>query len=237
MVERSCALFDIDNTIYQGYLIFDLAQAQVEAKLLPERSLDQLHKDTELYSSGQIAYETYAEQAMTHWAQGLVGNPDTYKRVMTHTQEYLRNNREKFFNFFEVLTRRLADTHDLYLVTAEPGFVCQVIRSMFPITGFAASKFSVSRGSFTGMARVLATSQDKAMAINLILASHNVDNSIAFGDSSSDVDMLERAAYKICVDHPRSTLRDIALERGPGRGWFVVQPESVIEQVSDLLLK
>lgn len=238
MAERSFALFDIDNTIYQGYVIFGLAQAQVDERLLAKRSLDQLYKDTDLYNSsnGQVSYETYAEQAMTHWAEGLVGKP--YKKVLTHAQEFLNDNRRNFYNFFEVLTEQLRGTHNLYLVTAEPQFICQAIGSMFPVTSFASSEFNVNRrGRFTGMAKVLATSQDKDLAIASMLASHNLDNSIAFGDASSDEDMLERATYKICVDHPKSTLRNIVLKKRSERGWFVVHPDNIIERVSELLKK
>lgn len=233
MVERSFALFDIDNTIYQGYVIFGLAQAQVDAKLLPERSLNQLNKDTDLYKRKVIPYEEYADQAMRHWAEGLVGKP--YNKVLAHAQDFLRKHQNNFFNFFEALAGQLADKHDLYLVTAEPGFVCQAISNIFPITDYAASEFYVSGSRFTGMAKVLATSQDKDLAIDLMLRGHTTERSFAFGDSRSDKDMLERATYKICIDYPESTLRDIALERGSGRGWFVVHPDSVIERVSELL--
>lgn len=234
MAERSFALFDIDNTIYQGYVIFGLAQAEVDVKLFPKEVLKQLYEDTNLYVQKKILYADYANQAMTHWAEGLVGK--SYNEVLIHAKDFLRNNQKNFFNFFKVLTKRLADKHDLYLVTAEPEFVCQAIGNMFPITGSVASKFYVSDGRFTGMARVLATSQDKGLAIDSMLASHTTDNSIAFGDSSSDVDMLERATYKICVDHPKSTLRDIALERGPDKGWFVVQAEDIVEKIARLRL-
>lgn len=234
MTERGFALFDIDNTVYNGYVIFDLAQAQVEEKLLSKEVLEQLNTDTDRYTRKIILYEEYADQAMKHWAEGLSGK--TEDRISTHAQRFLRNNREKFFNYFEAVVKLLVDTHDLYLVTAEPKFVCQAISDIFPINGSAASEFYVNKGRFSGMAKVLATSQDKNSAIDSILADHISERSFAFGDASSDVDILERATYKICVDHPRSTLRDTALEKGKQKGWFVVQPENVIEQVSTLLL-
>lgn len=73
MIEKNrVALFDIDNTIYDGYIIFPLTKLQAEYDLVPSDCYKDLQNDVENYNSTKD-YETFARNAMRHWAIGLAG--------------------------------------------------------------------------------------------------------------------------------------------------------------------
>jgi phosphoserine phosphatase len=58
MVRKKIALFDIDKTIYDGYLIFPLAEYFLKECIIKKDIVDSLYHDLDLYRSRQVDYET-----------------------------------------------------------------------------------------------------------------------------------------------------------------------------------
>lgn len=126
-------------------------------------------------------------------------------------------------------------THDIYLVTAEPQFVTQAVKNIFPIAGAAYSEFEVVGGVFTGEANVLASGQDKSSAIENLLTGYTLEESFGFGDSVSDIDMLEKTSFPICIRRPKQE-SNLALRRyARSKGWNIVNPGSTDKKVRNIL--
>ena len=102
MDERKIALFDIDKTIYNGYLIFPLAEYFFSEHIIGKDVVDTLYKDLYLYRSKQIDYETSVENFNIHLAYGLKGNPPNLILVATNTFLETREG-SNFFSFAEPL--------------------------------------------------------------------------------------------------------------------------------------
>ena len=149
MTERKITLFDIDNTIYNGYIIFPLVELQTNESLITIDCFDQLQDDRKAYGLGEITYETFARDAMKHWAVGLAGK--SYLEVLDHAEGFLRGKGNKFFPYFSRVVHMLNEkTYGIYLVTAEPQFVSEAVMNIFPISGYASSHFETAEDVFTG---------------------------------------------------------------------------------------
>lgn len=124
--ERQAILFDVDNTIYAGYVIFELAELQEKTGFIPSSCLEDLKRDTLAYRTRRILYSTYAGRAMRHWARDLSGQ--SYTEVLDQAVDFLTHDGDKFYPYFKQVTTLLRDDYRMHLVTAEPQFVTEAIQ-------------------------------------------------------------------------------------------------------------
>ena len=230
MGERRVAFFDIDKTIYDGYLIFPLAEHFLAEGIVGNDTVELLYRDLALYRSGREDYETTIANFNSHFALGLGG---CTADIVFAATERLVEGREagRFFAFAGPLTAMLGKTHDIYLVTGELQFVGWAVAKHFSVKGFVSSVTEERDGVFTGVVtRSLARKEDKASAIERLFKTYPRRGSMAFGDSEGDVEMLGRVEHAFCINATEGLAR-VALERK----WNVVTPLSIIEAVRPIL--
>lgn len=230
MDQRKIALFDIDRTIYDGYLIFPLAEYSSEKGLVGKDVVDALYQDLRLYRSGQVDYETTVENLNIHWAAGLRNrSPDS---VLNLTETFLKTEGAgSFFPFAQPLMDLLRNTHDIYFVTGEMQCVGKAVAEYFSVHGFISSEMEVADGVFTGsMGRSLAKKGGKKDAIESLMNAYPHESSLAFGDSDGDIELLSRVAHAFCIN-ATETLKKVAASKG----WHRVTPLSILEVVKAVL--
>ena len=71
--ERQLALIDVDNTLYEGYILFPLIDQLDQSGLLIPGAKQRVNSSLSLYRNGTFDYETFAELALVYWAAGLGG--------------------------------------------------------------------------------------------------------------------------------------------------------------------
>ncbi len=228
--QKKIALFDIDNTVYNGYIILPLAGFQLRKKMINQDCLSKLYKDFKLYKAGKVNYEATIANSLFHWAKGLKGT--SYHIILEETKRFFESEENKFFPYFKPIIAILRKTHNIYFVTGEPQFVGQILSGLFKITGFISSEFEVRKGIFTGkVKKLLARRKEKLTAIRQLLVEHDRKNSFAFGDSEGDIEILGSVENAICIN-PTEGLRKIAQERG----WSIVKPNEVEKIVRQKLV-
>ncbi len=223
-------MFDIDRTIYDGYLIFPLAEYFFKNGFVRKGVVNALYNDLRLYSSACVDYEATVENLNTHWAAGLRGrSPDLVLRL---TKAFLKTEgAESFFPFAQPLMDLLRNTHDIYFVTGEVRCVGKTVAEHFFAHGFISSEMEVKDGVFTGnIARSLAKKEGKRDAIEHLVSVYPYRCSLAFGDSDGDIELLGRVAHAFCIN-PTETLEAVAVSKG----WRIVSPLSVFEVVKETL--
>lgn len=237
MIEKQIALFDVDNTIYQGYVIFPLAELQAKEGLILTDCYEQLQRDKWAHLSKEIDYETFARDAMRHWTIGLGLTGKPYLTILDHAEMFLRDSWNNFYPYFSRVVHMINHEYDIYLVTAEPQFVTEAIEKIFLLPQSSAhSSFEVVNDVFTGKADVLDTSQEKNRAIERLLGNRDMQGSIAFGDSESDIDMLEKTKFQVCIElEEESETNKKLLEHAGPRGWNIAKPADVERVVREVL--
>jgi phosphoserine phosphatase len=230
MEQKKIALFDIDKTIYNGYLIVPLAEYFFKEHAISHDIVGSLYHDLHLYRSKQINYETTVESFNAHLAMGLKNHqPDSILRTTT---TFLGAEEGcNFFPFTEPLMKLLKRSYDIYLVTGEVQCVGEAVAEYFSLSGYVSTEMEVVNGMFTGnIRRSLAKKEGKRDAIGHILSHHPHEDSLAFGDSEGDIDMLSKVAHAFCINATEGLL-DVACTQG----WHIVTPLTIIEEVKKLL--
>ena len=230
MNRTKIALFDIDKTIYDGYLIFHLVDYFFEKHIVSKDFVDNLYQDLHLYRSGQVDYETSVENFNIHTASGLKNH--SLDLILKTTEAFLETKEgSNFFPFAETLIKLLKKTHDIYLITGEMQFVGKAVADYFSVNGFISSELEVENGLFTGnINKSLAKREEKRDSIEDLFAAYSQKGSLAFGDSEGDIEMLNMAEEAFCINATEGLI-EVALSRG----WHIVTPSSILEEVKKVL--
>lgn len=210
-MKRPIALFDIDNTIYEGFSYFDLVKKHVDEKLIVVSVFDAAMASMKKYKSGAQDYETTIIELLDIYASGL--KDVEYDAILYSTKEFYKNS-SKFFDYVPSVMSYLHGSHDVALVTGEPQFVAQAVGDIFGITSYYSSQYEVIDGRFTGnITHYLASRHEKHDAIKHLMHGHGSNGSFAFGDSEGDIEMLRAVEYPICLN-PTDGLRTVARQEG-----------------------
>ena len=163
-----------------------------------------------------------AQGLLRYWPEGL--KEKKVEDVVNNAQEFFQTEGKKFLPFVQESINLLNPTHDTYFVTAEPQFVAEEVARIHTATGYFSTIFETKDGVFTGnVSSSLARKEDKGNALKELMGTHTREQSIAFGDSDNDMDMLEGVEYPICVN-PNEGLQKKAKEKG----WHIKKPEDII---------
>ena len=230
MTERKIALYDIDKTSYERYLIIDFVGYQVSTGTLKKETLEKIKEEDRLNKAGQKGYEKMAQDMLVHWAKNLKD-----KRVLDVEKEvhdfFKTPDGNKFLPFVKESINLLNPTHDTYFVTAEPQFVAEEVTRIHQATGFISTLFEIKDELFTGeIASSLAKSEDKGSKVGKLMQTHLYKDSIAFGDSIGDKEMLEGVEYPICVN-PNAELAKIRDEKG----WKNIKTDEIVIFVANVI--
>jgi phosphoserine phosphatase len=230
MNQRKIALFDIDKTVYDGYVILPLAEYFFEKSIIKKEVVDSLFQVLHLYKSKQVDYEASCENFNAYLASGLRNHsPDS---IMNLTKAFLETQKgNKFFPFAKPLIELLKETHDIYFVTGEVQCVGKAVADFFCVSGYLSSEMEVIKGEFTGnISRSLTNREGKRDAIEHLFNAHPYKNSLGFGDSEGDIELLDKVMYSFCINATEE-LQKVAISKG----WSIVSPLSIIETVENIL--
>lgn len=231
MREKRIALWDVDKTIRPGFIAFDLLDLQSKSGLVLPRVPEQVNLLYKDYKTNNLSYEEFARLLLLEWADGLRGVK--YEDVLDQTSAYF--NQDKSFypyatRLFDVLRKEYR--YENYLVTGEPQFVASLVGKRFKVKGFISSKFEVKKNAFTGeVSSFLASRHEKLQSIQEILSKYGDQDSLGFGDSTGDIEMLRSVKYPFCI-LPSEDLIEVAKVNN----WIITDPNSIEERVSDILI-
>lgn len=224
---KQIALFDIDNTLYNGFSYFALLDKQADEGLINSSVPAQAKACMQKYKAGQQDYESTIVELLDIYAAALRGV--AYDQVLSATKEFYKSS-DKFFNYVDPTIKLLEPTRDISLVTGEPQFVARAVADLFGISTYYSSEYEVKRGVFTGrVTRYLASRHEKLAAIKHLMHGHGIKGSFAFGDSEGDIEMLRAVEHPICLN-PTPELRAIAKQHG----WHLPSLDQVQQLVARL---
>ena len=221
------ALFDIDNTIYDGLSLFPLIERQASEKLVPAATLTSVQAKLADYKSGALSYEAALVAVLDVYATALKGQK--YDKVLASTKSFFASS-NGLYPYVEPLMGALAETHDIILITGEPQMVCEAIGQAVKADAGYSTQFEVVDGKFTGnITRYLATGAEKLGAVQHAIAGHTLRASLAFGDSEGDIEMMRIVEYAFCLN-PTPALQQEAAENG----WYLATPDTILDVVESI---
>lgn len=221
------ALIDIDGTMYDGYTIDDLVKAQYAESLIPQEYVAQLYQLYTEFKQGTVPYEIVAHKALLVWGEGL--KDQTLELIQQHTNNFFDSHNQLFPFAQELVTLLKENGYYVLFVTGEPQFIGSYFTDHLGADGYISSEYELANGTFTGKTTIsLGTNDGKKKVLSNL--KNELRDSISFGDSEGDIDMLSLTTHAVCVK-PREALRKIANEKG----WQIVDEESMIPTIKKIL--
>jgi len=210
------AFFDIDNTIMRGASIYHLARGLFARNILTASDLANyaITQGKFLFSGsenlGDMAKVT--ENALS-FATGR-----SVDEVMALSEEiYDEIMADKVWpGTVQLAHSHRAAGHQVWLISAAPIELANVIATKLGLTGAVATVSEVIDGKYTGRLQSEPMhGPQKAQAVDNLAREHNIDleNSFAYSDSSNDIPMLTSVGNPTAVN-PDSGLRTYAQEHG-----------------------
>lgn len=225
---KSVALFDVDNTLYDGFSLYGVLENEVKAGILTPSVLRVCQQVLQDYKNGDADYEASVLKVLKVHAKGLAGQK--YDQALELAIDFYKNTKH-FYSFAQPVIRLLSTNHDSVLVTAEPGYASESIMKVLGANNSKCTIYEVIDGIFTGnVATALASRHDKHNAIRATMQNYQKQNSFAFGDSEGDIEILKVVEHAICIN-----ASDGLKVEAYKHGWRIVEPNDIHELVKSIL--
>ena len=210
--DRIAAFFDIDNTIMRGASIYHLARGLFARKILSATDLANyaIAQGRFLISGSEHSFDM-AKVAET--ALAFVEGRSVAELTALCEEIYDEIMADKVWpGTVQLAHAHRAAGHQVWLVSAAPIELAQVIATKLGLTGAVATTSEIVDGLYTG--RLMSTPMhgpQKADAVHELAQKHGIDlaESFAYSDSSNDIPLLTCVGHPTAVN-PDSELRDYA---------------------------
>jgi HAD superfamily hydrolase (TIGR01490 family) len=212
----AAAFFDVDNTMMQGASIFQFARGLAARKFFTSSDLVR-------FAVGQVRFRVSGRENLANASEArnvalsfVAGRPvaevvalgeDIYDELMA----------DKIYPGTKALAQRHLDAGQrVWLVTATPIELAQIIARRLGLTGALGTVAETTDGVYTGrLVGELLHGPAKAAAVRSLAAREGLDlrRCTAYSDSANDLPMLSVVGTAVAVN-PDPGLREIARSRG-----------------------
>lgn len=226
----AAAFFDVDNTIMRGSSIVALARGMADRDYFTTGEvMDFTWKQLKFVMSGRENLDDMAE-ATENGLQFVKGRAPGEIREMAEQAYDERMVGRLWAGTVELAEAHKALGHDVWLISATPVEVAEVIARRLDLTGGLGTIAEIEDDRYTGkLSGVPLHGAAKAAAIEQIAAEHDLDMSrcAAYSDSANDIPMLSAVGYPVAIN-PDGALRSHAKSEGwPIRDYRIRGKESV----------
>lgn len=217
-MKRSFAVFDIDGTLIRWQLYHAITDALARAGYT-DKSTFQVAKEARMAWKRRASRESFKdyEKELIKAYEGVLLNL-TPLQVEQVAQAVFDEYKDQVYTYTRDLVKDLKKRG--YTLLAISGSQLEIVTKIAEYYGFddcVGTVYEQSDGKFTGVVKV--GSADKAATLEGLIARHNLtlDNSVAVGDSASDISMMEMVELPIALN-PEKKLYEHAKQHG----WKIV---------------
>ncbi|QGK72460.1 HAD-IB family hydrolase [Allosaccharopolyspora coralli] len=210
------AFFDVDNTMMMGASLFHFARGLAARKFFTATDLAGFAWQQMKFRVGGMENASDV-QASREQALSFVAGREVSELVELSEQIYDELMADRIWEGTRTLAQRHLDAGQrVWLVTATPVELAQIIARRLGLTGALGTVAENSDGVYTGrIAGEMLHGRAKAHAVRALAASEGLDlrRCTAYSDSANDVPMLSAVGTAVAVN-PDQRLRDVARSRG-----------------------
>ena len=213
------AFFDVDNTLMKGASVFYVGREAWRRGLISFR-------DIAVFGWHQFRFLAVGEnrshlKTAKERALGLASGHTEEGLIQLANDIYERDIEPKLWPETVALAREhLAKGHEVWLITATPQLVADVIASRLGLTGAIGTKVEALDGVFTGVldGHVL-HGEEKAVVARSFAGARGADlaDCWAYSDSSNDIPLLSTVGNRIVINADAKLLAHARQE-----GWEVL---------------
>jgi HAD superfamily hydrolase (TIGR01490 family) len=210
------AFFDIDNTIMRGASIYHLARGLFARKILSATDLAN-------FAIAQGKFLTYGSENLSDMARitenalSFVTGRNVDEVTALSEEIYDEIMADKVWpGTVQLAHMHRAAGHQVWLVSAAPIELANIIATKLGLTGAIATVSEVENGVYTGrLKNPPMHGAQKALAVEALAEKHDLvlNHSFAYSDSSNDIPLLNCVGNPTAIN-PDSELRSYASEHG-----------------------
>lgn len=196
------AFFDVDNTLLRGASIYHLAKGARRLGLLPLR-------DILTFAWHQLRFVAVGENQahLSHVrerAMQLVGGHSERELIELAKVVYARDIEKSLWPETVAIARdHLERGHQVWLITASPQLMAQVIADRLGLTGALGTIVECVNGVFTGnIVGSVLHGENKAVAAESFLESNAIDSAgcWAYSDSRNDIPLMSLVGNRVAIN-------------------------------------
>jgi len=201
------AVFDIDGTIFRSSLLIELINVLVEERIFPRKAKKEIEADYLAWLDRKGIYDTYVNKVVKIHRDYIAGcRKCDVLDVARHVVAWQKNRVHRFTrDLIKVLRRK---KFYIIAISGSPQYIVSMFADYMGFDEAFGSKFEVKNGIFTGKIDLDPWIHTKDMLlrniISVIGAPVDLRNSIAVGDTASDIPMLKMVGRPIAFNPNKS---------------------------------
>lgn len=225
--KKALAVFDIDGTIYRNSLMSQLHFALVRKGVFPPSAARDVRRQYMSWLDRKGLYRSYLMAMVREFEKNIKGlKQDVVAEV---SRSLMEEQRHRIYVYTSRLIKELRKTHILIAISGSPIEVVKEFNRYWKFDHvFGKVMETDSRGRYTGRT-VVEPVYGKRETLEAFVDAHHIslNNSIAVGDTESDIPMLSMVERPICFN-PNSLLYHEAKKR---KWKVVVERKDVIYEL------
>jgi HAD superfamily hydrolase (TIGR01490 family) len=216
LTSKRAAFFDVDNTLVRGSTLYFLGRGMYQRGFFTKADISRfVVANIRFRMTGTEKNEVIEkyQKAATDFIGGHA--VDDIKKVAEEIYDEFVSPK-LWQGTFEIAKSHLDKGEEVWLVTAAPQDMADIIAQRLGLTGALGSKACIENGVYTGeLDGKLLHGTEKAVAIQKLAAieKFELENCYSYSDSHNDIPLLQAVGHP-CAINPDAILRIRALAEG-----------------------
>lgn len=199
MKKRRLGIFDIDGTIFRWSLFIEVVDGLVEDGIFPQKAHDEISHEYTQWLNRELHYNVYLEKVVATFFKYLKGCK--FEDVKKVSRRIIEQKKDRVYKFSRDLIFSLKKkNYTLLVISGSPLFIVDEFAKSFGFDAWYGSRYEIKDGVFTGRDENRDSVFRKGKVLDAFLESQKISfdlkNSVAIGDTPSDIPILERVGKK-----------------------------------------
>ncbi len=180
-------VFDIDGTLYRGYLISDFADYLAKLGKFKRSALRKIELFGKSYKAGKLAYGPAAKGIVDSYGEGIAGQKT--QELLALAENFLKENVKKFSQKSFALVKAAKKRGRVFAVSLSPIECITAINKLFGFDYVYGVWFESKKGRYTGKYTQENLAKYKKNAIGTIIGRFKLDPKTVrfYGDTAEDL--------------------------------------------------
>jgi HAD superfamily hydrolase (TIGR01490 family) len=199
--ETKLAIFDIDGTIFRSSLLIELCHNLVTAGVFPVAAEKEISKEYLAWLNRKGSYEAYIDKVVKIYVKYISGKK--FAAVDKIARQVIAYQKDRVYRFTRDLIKQLkTKNYFLVAISGSPSYIVEKYASAVGFDLFFGTELEVLDGKFTGRASSLDSAYNKAKIVKFLAKKYraNLHQSVAVGDTESDIPMLKLVGRPIAFN-------------------------------------
>jgi len=227
---RKVAFFDIDGTVFRSSLLIELVNTLIAEKVFPAEAEEDFREARELWKNRDGEYTAYVNAVVTTFIKNIKGIH--YGELADIGRQVVAKHRRRVYRYTRDLISNLKDdNYYLIAISQSPKTVLDDFCLEYGFDKVYGRLYEIGpQDRFTGVSMNEHLIDNKANIVKRILERNSdltLEDSLAVGDTESDIPLLESVTFPICFN-PNENLYNYAKQM---KWEIVVERKDVIYHI------